>query len=86
MNDVFSIQNLLEAGANDLQYAGMLLNIASAAPLAVMMQKQVVLLAGREADELDIRRVVVVTVHPLMIAQMPVIIASFQQKNRRTQY
>ena len=85
MNDVFSIKNLLEAGANDLQYAGMLLNIACATPLAVMMQKQVVLLAGGEADELDIRRVVVMTVHSLMIAQMPMSIASFQQKNGRTQ-
>jgi len=86
MLDVFPIQNLLEAGANDPQYPGMLLNIARATALAVMMQKQVVLLAGREADELDIRRVVVVAVHSLMIAKMPVIIASFQQKNGCTQY
>ena len=39
MNDVFSIQNLLESGTNDLQYAGMLLNIARAMSSAVMMQK-----------------------------------------------
>jgi len=78
VNDVLSIQNLLEAGANDLQYTAMLFNIAGAASLAVMVQKQVVLLARCDANELDVRRVVLVTVHPFLIAQMPIIVAPFE--------
>jgi hypothetical protein len=78
VNDVLPIQNLLEAGANDLQYTSMLFNIASATSLAVMVQKQVVLLTRRDANELDVRRVVVMTVHPFLIAQMPMIIAPFE--------
>jgi hypothetical protein len=86
MNDVVSIQNLLEAGAHDLQYACVLLNIAGTTALAIMVQKQIVLFAGREVGELNTGRVVVMTVHSLLVTQMPSIVEPFQQQNGGAQY
>jgi len=85
MNDVLRFKDGVEMGAYDAKQAHVLFGIVSSTISAVVVQQQVEVSPGGQADWFQIRRIVIVAIHAVLIAKMPEALGMFQQKNWGTQ-